>query len=145
MTFKIWFEKVSWESLLIIVNKLFTRESMRETKILACKLKKWRSIWREGVVKLESILPNFFFLRFFFFGVKLGHFTINNFFLYVMKTQAYQGKTEKFFVSEEKKFGRIDSWFQKLFYWSSNIRRIQFEQISTLLCHNCHLNLIFLC
>jgi len=24
--------------------------------------------------------------------------------------QAYQRKTEKFFVSEEKKFGRIDSW-----------------------------------
>ena len=38
-----------------------------------------------------------------------GHFTINNFFLYVTKTQPYQQKTEKFFVSEEKKFGRIDS------------------------------------
>jgi hypothetical protein len=50
-----------------------------------------------------------FFLRFFFFGIKLGHFTINNFFLYVTKTQAYQRKTEKFFVIEEKKFGRIDS------------------------------------
>jgi len=50
-----------------------------------------------------------FFLRFFFFGDKLGHFTINNFFLYVKKTQAYQQKTEKFFVSEEKMFGRIDS------------------------------------
>jgi len=35
------------------------------------------------------------FLRFFFFGIKLGHFTINNFFLYVTKTQAYQQKTEK--------------------------------------------------
>jgi len=44
-----------------------------------------------------SILSNFFF-----FGVKLGHFTINNFFLYVTKTQAYQQKTEKFLVSEEK-------------------------------------------
>jgi len=51
-----------------------------------------------------------FFLRFFFFGIKLGHSTINNFFLYVSKTQAYQQKTEKFFVSEEKKFSRIDSW-----------------------------------
>jgi len=40
-----------------------------------------------------------FFLCFFSFGVKLGHFTINNFFLYVTKTQAYQRKTEKFFVS----------------------------------------------
>jgi len=52
-----------------------------------------------------------FFLRFFSFGVKLGHFTINNFFLYVTKTQAYQRKTEKFFVSEEKKFGRSGSSF----------------------------------
>jgi len=51
-----------------------------------------------------------FFSLFFFFGVKLGHFTINNFFLYVTKMQAYKRKTEKFFVSEEKKFGRIDSW-----------------------------------
>jgi len=53
-------------------------------------------------------LPNFF-LCFFFFGIKLGHFTINNFFLYVTETQAYQWKMEKFFVTEEKKFGRIDS------------------------------------
>jgi len=51
-----------------------------------------------------------FFLRFFSFSVNLGHFTINKFFLYVTKTQAYQQKTEKFFVSEEKKFGRINSW-----------------------------------
>ncbi len=29
-----------------------------------------------------------FFLRFFFFGIKLGHFDINIFFLYVMQTQA---------------------------------------------------------
>ncbi len=50
-----------------------------------------------------------FFLRFFFFGIKLGHFSIKIFFLYVTKTQAYQQKTEKFFSSEEKKFGRIDS------------------------------------
>jgi len=44
-----------------------------------------------------------FFLRFFLFGIKLGHFSINNFFLYVTKMQAYQQKTEKFFGSEEKK------------------------------------------
>jgi len=62
----------------------------------------------------ESILPNFF-LPFFFFGVKLGHFTINNFFLYVTKMQAYQRKTEKFFISKEKKFGRIDSRLAFLF------------------------------
>jgi len=30
--------------------------------------------------------------------------------------QAYQQKTEKFFASEEKKFGRIDSADQKLKY-----------------------------
>jgi len=28
--------------------------------------------------------------------------------MYVIKTQAYQRKTEKFFVIEEKKFGRIE-------------------------------------
>jgi len=50
-----------------------------------------------------------FFSLFFFFSIKLGHFAINNFFLYVTKMQAYQQKTEKFFVSEEKKFDRIDS------------------------------------
>jgi len=55
-----------------------------------------------------------FFLRFFFFGVKLGHFTINNFFLCATKMQAYQQKTEKFFVSDEKKFGRIDSRIRQL-------------------------------
>jgi hypothetical protein len=56
---------------------------------------------------MESILQNFFF-----FGVKLGHFNINIFFLYVTKMQAYQQKTKKFFVSKEKKFGRIDSWLK---------------------------------
>jgi len=50
---------------------------------------------------LESILQNFFFFIF-FFGVKLGHFKINNFFLYVTKMQAYQQKTETFFIIEEK-------------------------------------------
>jgi len=48
-----------------------------------------------------------------------GHFNINNYFLYVTKTQAYKWKTEKFFVSEEKKFGRIDTRFiikTKLWY-----------------------------
>jgi len=50
-----------------------------------------------------------FFSRFFSSSLKLSHFSINNFFLYVIKTQAYQQKTEKFFVSEEKKFGRINS------------------------------------
>ncbi len=50
---------------------------------------------------LESIL---YFSLFSFFGAKLGHFTINGFFLYVTNAKAYQRKTEKIFVSEEKKF-----------------------------------------
>jgi len=59
-----------------------------------------------------------FFSPFFFFGVKLGDFTINNFFLYVTKMQAYQQKAEKFFVGEEKKFGRIDSrWMSISFFF----------------------------
>jgi len=44
-----------------------------------------------------------FFLHFFFFGVKLGHFTTNLFLLYVTNMQAYQRKTEKFFIIEENK------------------------------------------
>jgi len=51
-----------------------------------------------------------FFLCFFFFGIKLGHFAINNFFSVCNKNASLQQKTEKFFVSEEKKLGRIDSW-----------------------------------
>jgi len=49
-----------------------------------------------------------YFSQFFFSSLRLGHFSINNFFLHLTKTQAYQQKTEKFFVREEKKFGRID-------------------------------------
>jgi hypothetical protein len=46
-----------------------------------------------------------FFLHFYFiFDVKLGHFTINCFFLNVTNTQAYQQKSEKIFVSEENSF-----------------------------------------
>jgi hypothetical protein len=45
-----------------------------------------------------------FFLHFFNFADKVGHFTMNDFFLYVTNTQAYQRKTEKFFVIEEKSF-----------------------------------------
>jgi len=41
---------------------------------------------------------------FFFFGDKLGHFTINLFLLYVTNIQAFQRKMEKFFVSKEKSF-----------------------------------------
>ena len=44
------------------------------------------------------------FLLFLFLSVKIGHFILNEFFLYVTNTQAYEQKTEKIFVSEEKSF-----------------------------------------
>jgi hypothetical protein len=56
----------------------------------------------------ESILPNFF-SPFFFLRHQARSFYCQYFFLYVTKTQAYQWKTEKIFVSWEKTFGRIDS------------------------------------
>jgi len=43
-----------------------------------------------------------FFLRFFFFGIKLGHFTLNNFFLYVTKTQAYLQKRKNSLLAKKK-------------------------------------------
>jgi len=49
------------------------------------------------------------FSLFFIFADKLGHLTIDDFFLYVTNTQAYQRKMENFFVSEENKFYRIGS------------------------------------
>jgi len=61
-------------------------------------------IWNDVYTSWSGVDPTkLFFLCFFFFVVKLGHFAINNFFLYVTKMQAYQQQTEKFFVSEEKK------------------------------------------
>jgi hypothetical protein len=48
-----------------------------------------------------------FFLSLLFSAVKLGHFIINEFFLYVTNMQVYHRKTEKFFVSKEKTFYRI--------------------------------------
>ena len=63
----------------------------------------------DWVLDPESILPNCHFSVFPIFAVKLGHIIISTFFSYVTNTQAYQQKTEKFFVSEEIKFGRIDS------------------------------------
>jgi len=53
--------------------------------------------WEISFNLLESILPNFF-SPFFFFRVKLGHFTL----------PAKNGK-----ISKEKKFGMIDSWVEK--------------------------------
>jgi len=114
-------------------------EKLKDIKVdikgsLQCRLKKPVQNWLSTLKsRPKSILQNFFFFIFFFFGVKLGHFTIHIFFLYVTKMQAYQQKTEKFFVSEEKKFGRIDSrntspakivfeiniWLKKKPYWLS--------------------------
>ncbi len=61
------------------------------SKIQICKVSKVHNQKLTTSGKLESILQNFF-LCFFFFGVKLGHFTINTFFLYVTKVQAYDPK-----------------------------------------------------
>ena len=38
--------------------------------------------------------------------------------------QAYQRETEKFFVSEEKKFGKIDSWLSTTISWFPKILQI---------------------
>ncbi len=46
-----------------------------------------------------------FFLH--FFGVKLGHFTINEFFSICNEYKSSAGKTEKIFVSKENKFYRV--------------------------------------
>ncbi len=55
----------------------------------------------------EKLGPNPTKLFFLFFAVKLGHFTVNDFFLFVMNMQAYQRKTEKFFLANKKTFYRI--------------------------------------
>jgi hypothetical protein len=61
------------------------------------------------LIKKPGVDPTkLFIFRFFFFGIKLGHFTIKNFFSVCNKMQAYHRKTEKFFVSKEKQFGRIN-------------------------------------
>ncbi len=59
---------------------------------------------------LESILPNFDFFIFLIFAFKLGHFKVQTLFSYATNTQALQQKkTEKIFVLQRKKLGRIDS------------------------------------
>jgi len=52
---------------------------------------------------LESILPNFFFSVFFFFGVKLGHFTINNFFSLCNENASLPAKKRKNSLLAKKK------------------------------------------
>jgi len=62
-------------------------EKMKILKGLSSELKlKYPKLFAGSRVNPTKL----FFLCFFFFGVKLGHFTINIFFLYVTKTQAYQ-------------------------------------------------------
>jgi len=51
-----------------------------------CQRKKSYFFVENGKTKSRSYQT--FFSLFFFFGVKLGHLTINNFFLYVTKMQA---------------------------------------------------------
>jgi len=88
----------------IFFNGRREREKKKSTFRIS---KSWRVFTTANLFAQVCFTPRvdptkIFFLRFFFFGVKLGHFTINNFFLYVTKMQAYQQKTEKFFVSEEQ-------------------------------------------
>ena len=62
------------------------------------------SIWNQ-----ESILPNIHFSGFPNLAVKLECLWEREKYVFMRNGQAYQQKTEKFFVYEEKKFGRIDS------------------------------------
>jgi hypothetical protein len=61
-----------------------------------------RGPWK--VQKTSSRSNKTIFSFFLIFAVKVGLFTILYFFLHLANMQAYQQKTEKFFVSEEKKF-----------------------------------------
>jgi len=54
-------------------------------------------------------------LFFSFFGVEIGHFTIN-FFLYVTNAKAYQQKMEKIFVIEKKSFIGLATGLNLTFY-----------------------------
>ncbi len=65
-------------------------------------------------VILESILQNFFLLRFFFFGVKLGHFTINKCFSVCSKNTSLPAKNGEIFRWRRKKF--VLDFGQLLFY-----------------------------
>jgi len=66
-------------------------------------------------IKISSRSYKTFFLRFLIFAVKLSHFTINYFFLYIINTQTYHWKTKKFFVSKEKSFIGLATELLKLF------------------------------
>ena len=59
----------------------------------------------------ESILPNFHFSGFLIFAVKLESLQHMKKCVSCTTAKLSSTETEKFFVYEEKKFGRIDSWF----------------------------------
>ena len=80
----------------------------RSIEIILCRLPKIVALKCASQLD-QTTKPNFHFSVFPIFAVKLGHIIKTTFFSYVTNTQAYQRKTEKFFVSEEIKFGRIDS------------------------------------
>jgi hypothetical protein len=81
------------------------------TSLVILSFSPWRALtWRESKTKAKSFALKILvsltspsvanpiklvFLRFMMFTVKLGHFTICDFFLYVANMQAYQQKPEK--------------------------------------------------
>jgi len=101
----------SWASALFWMTSAASRFFCSTSNFFDCS--EWQcfnSFWSSDAVDSEVKISLWYmwvrsrsYKTFFSFGVKLGHFTINNFFLYVTKMQAYQQKMEKFFVSEEKK------------------------------------------
>ena len=61
-------------------------------------------------IKQEPILPNVHFSGFPIFAVKLECLQVRGKYVFMRNGQAYQQITEKFSISEEKKFGKIDFW-----------------------------------
>jgi len=64
-------------------------------------------------------------IYFFIFSVKICHFSLFEFYLYVTNTQAYQQKTEKFFVSDEKSYivsaAGLDGTPKKKIVWTKHL------------------------
>jgi len=73
------------------------------SKIQICKVFKVRNQKLTTSGKLEPILQNFFFFVFFFFGVKLGHFTINTFFSVCNKNASLPVKNGEILHKQRKK------------------------------------------
>jgi len=90
---------------------LFFTLSHYYTSLVILSFSPWRALtWRESKTKAKSFALKILvsltspsvadpiklaFLRFLMLTVKLGHFTICDFFLYVANMQAYQQRTEK--------------------------------------------------